>query len=104
MDAGQARVTLGCALFEEAVMRPEREHPAAPEQVEHGFDEGRGRRPRPSDQRRVGRFSDGIEARTQEELRRRRFSEGVEQFPESPENAVERRFSQGYERSGDRDR
>jgi hypothetical protein len=57
-------------------MKPEREHPAAPEQVEHGFDEGVGRRPRPPDQRRVGRFSDGIEARTQEELRRRRFTRG----------------------------
>jgi hypothetical protein len=85
-------------------MKPEREHPAAPEQVEHGFDEGIGRRPRPPDQRRVGRFSDGIEARTQEELRRRRFSEGVERLPESEENAVERRFSQGYERSGEGER
>jgi hypothetical protein len=85
-------------------MKPEREHVAAPEQTEHGFDEGLGRRPRTPDQRRVGRFSDGIEARTQEELRRRRFSEGVERFPESPENAAERRFSEGYKASGDRDR
>ena len=84
-------------------MKPEREHPAAPEQIEHGFDEGLGRRPRPPAQRRVGRFSDGIAARTQAELRRRRFSEGVERFPESPENAVERRFSQGHERGRARD-
>jgi hypothetical protein len=83
-------------------MKHEREHPAAPEQIEHGFDEGLGKRPRPRTQRRVGRFSDGIAARTQEELRRRRFSEGVERFPESPENAAERRFSQGYEQSRER--
>lgn len=42
-------------------MRYESKHPAAPEQVEHGFDEGVGRRPRPDPQRRVGRFSNGLE-------------------------------------------
>ena len=74
-------------------------HPAAPEQVEHGFDEGLGRRPRPARQRRVGRFSEGIESRPEEGRIRRRFSEGIEARPESPENAVERRFSEGLDRS-----
>jgi hypothetical protein len=77
----------------------EPEHPAAPEQVDHGFDEGVGRRPRPARQRRVGRFSDGIEKRPQEERTTRRFSEGIEADPESPDNAVERRFSEGLDRS-----
>ena len=80
-------------------MRCESEHPAAPEQVEHGFDEGVGRRPRPAQQRRVGRFSDGIERRPEARRTRRRFSEGIEADPEAPGNAVERRFSEGLDRS-----
>jgi hypothetical protein len=80
-------------------MQREPEHPAAPEQVEHGFDEGIGRRPRPARQRRVGRFSDGIASRPDENRTRRRFSEGVEKRPDSPENAVERRFSEGVDQS-----
>jgi hypothetical protein len=75
----------------------EETHPAAPEQTEHGFDEGVGRRPRSPAQRRVGRFSDGI-ARDDRERKRRRFSEGVEQSPDAPGNVAERRFSQGIER------
>jgi hypothetical protein len=82
-------------------MTHKREHPAAPEQIEHGFDEGVGRRPRPDEQRRVGRFSDGIEARTREELRRRRFSEGIERFDESRRNDVEGSFGRGYEHISD---
>ena len=80
-------------------MRPENEHPAAPEQIEHGFDEGVGRRPRPPEQRRVGRFSDGIETERQDRLERRRFSEGVERSPETPQKMTERRFSEGLDRS-----
>jgi hypothetical protein len=83
-------------------MKHENEHSAAPEQSEHGFDEGIGRRPRSGAQRRVGRFSDGIEARSREELRRRRFSEGIERFPDSRRNAVEGGFDRGYERLGGR--
>jgi hypothetical protein len=80
-------------------MHYETEHPAAPEQIEHGFDEGVGRRPRPARQRRVGRFSEGIESRPEEGRTRRRFSEGIEEHPDSPENRVERRFSEGLDRS-----
>jgi hypothetical protein len=75
-------------------MRLEREPLAAPEQVEHGFDEGVGRRPRRPEQRRVGRFSEGIESDPDPERRRGRFSEGAEQEPDDPEHAVERRFSE----------
>ena len=64
-------------------MRYETEHPAAPEQVEHGFDEGVGRRPRPAAQRRVGRFSNGIATWPEENWTRRRFSEGLDQSPTS---------------------
>jgi hypothetical protein len=77
----------------------ETEHPAAPEQVEHGFDEGVGRQPRPARQRRVGRFSEGVESRPEVGRTRRRFSEGIEERPESPDKTVERRFSEGLDRS-----
>jgi hypothetical protein len=76
----------------------QREHPAAPEQVEHGFDEGVGRRPRSREQRRIGRFSDGVERSPEDAKPRGRFSEGVEERPEKPANAAERRFSEGLER------
>lgn len=79
-------------------MGPEREHPAAPEQVEHGFDEGMGVRPRPPAQRHVGRFSEGLEHETETPRRRGRFSNGLEQDPDDPEREVERRFSEGLER------
>jgi hypothetical protein len=77
-------------------MRPEPEHPAAPEQIEHGFDEGLGDRPRHPAQRRVGRFGDRPENRTDDELDRGRFSTGVERDPAATRNRTERRFSQGY--------
>jgi hypothetical protein len=80
-------------------MRYEPEHPAAPEQVEHGFDEGVGRRPRPARQRRIGRFSNGLERWPEKHRSRRRFSEGIEANAESADNAVERRFSEGLDRS-----
>jgi hypothetical protein len=80
-------------------VRYETQHPAAPEQVEHGFDEGVGRRPRPAPQRRVGRFSNGIDRWPEENWIRRRFSQGIEAHPTSPDNAVERRFSEGLDRS-----
>jgi len=79
-------------------MEREREHPAAPEQVEHGFDEGIGRRPRSPEQRRIGRFSDGIERDPDDPKHRGRFSDGIEAWPDDPANAVERRFSEGLER------
>jgi hypothetical protein len=80
----------------------EHEHPATPEQVEHGFDEGAGRRPRPPKQRRVGQFSEGVESDPEATQERGRFSTGAEERPDDAENATERRFSEGVER-GDHD-
>lgn len=79
------------------------EHAGVPEQVEHGFDEGLGRRPGPPAQRRVARFGDRPETGTDAELDRRRFSEGVEQRPGSRENRTARKFSEGYEHGRDAD-
>jgi diguanylate cyclase (GGDEF)-like protein/PAS domain S-box-containing protein len=77
------------------------EHPAAPEQVESGFEEGqeRGRPGHEHEEEHEGRFSEGQETRPEgeEAHRRRRFSEGEEDLPESPEKTVERRFSEGQE-------
>lgn len=78
-------------------MEEEHEHVAAPEQVEHGFDEGIGRRPRRPAQRHVGRFSEGIESKPDAKRRRGRFSDGIEQDPDDPSHSIERRFSQGLE-------
>jgi hypothetical protein len=75
----------------------EAEHVAAPEQLDHGFDEGFGARERTPSQRRVGRFSDGIEHDPDATGRRGRFSQGAEDAPDDPRNAVERRFSEGIE-------
>lgn len=81
-------------------MAQDHEHPATPEQVEHGFDEGLGKRPRPPAQRRIGRFGDTTDTRTDEALAQRRFSEGLE---DEPADLTERQFSEGYgeQHSGD---
>jgi hypothetical protein len=78
-------------------MSDETQYRAAPEQVDQGFDEGIGQRPRPAAQRRVGSFADGIEPPGRSHAKRRRFSEGIEQFPDSPANETEGRFSTGAE-------
>jgi hypothetical protein len=73
-------------------------HKAAPEQPEHGFDEGVGRRPRPIPQRRIGGFADGLERpQPATDRDRRRFSEGVELAPDSPANNTEGSFGTGLE-------
>lgn len=74
----------------------EPEHPATPEQIDHGFDEGVGQRPRAPKQRRVGRFSEGVEHDSTSSLRRGRFSDGAEH--EDEQSPAERRFSEGVER------
>jgi hypothetical protein len=73
-----------------------REHPAAPEQIDHGFEEGFLRAPRSPETRRIGRFSTGVEQLPSSD-RRGRFSDGVEQLPDTPEKTAERRFSEGLE-------
>jgi hypothetical protein len=76
--------------------QPRREHPAAAEQIDHGFEEGFLRAPRSPETRRIGRFSTGVEQLPRSD-RRGRFSDGVEQLPETPEKTAERRFSEGLE-------
>jgi diguanylate cyclase (GGDEF)-like protein/PAS domain S-box-containing protein len=75
------------------------EHPAAPEQVESGFEEGqeRGAAGHEHEEEHEGRFSEGQEKlpEGEEAHRRGRFSEGEEDLPETPEKTVERRFSEG---------
>jgi hypothetical protein len=48
------------------------------------------------------RFSEGIEQlpETPEKNATRRFSEGIEQLPETPEKNATRRFSEGIEQHG----
>jgi hypothetical protein len=76
--------------------QPRRDHPAAPEQVDHGLEEGFLRAPRSPETRRIGRFSTGGEQLPQSD-RRGRFSDGGEQLPETPDKTAERRFSEGLE-------
>jgi hypothetical protein len=76
--------------------QPRRDHPAAPEQIDHGFEEGFLRAPRSPETRRIGRFSTGVEQLPSSD-RRGRFSDGGEQLPETPDKTAERRFSEGLE-------
>ena len=73
------------------------EHPTAPEQAEHGLDQGLGHRPRPPRLRRVRRVGQGL-ARLATRWRRPRFSRGMEHRPEDPDKDADRRFSEGMER------
>lgn len=68
----------------------------APEQIDHGFEEGFLRAPRSPETRRIGRFSTGVEQLPSSD-RRGRFSDGGEQLPETPDKTAERRFSEGLE-------
>jgi len=102
------RTHAGRVLAEEV----ERKHPSQPDQ---GFadsmalkpnkfkpDFARGIREGPeADVEVERRFSEGVEQTpdTPEKTVERRFSEGVEQTPDTPEKTVERRFSEGVERS-----
>ena len=77
------------------------EHPAAPEQVESGFETGQ-ERPDIGDEAEEaheGRFSEGQEDLPEgpEAHKKGRFSEGEEDLPETPEKEAERRFSEGQE-------
>jgi hypothetical protein len=86
--AGATRVRAG--------VQPRRDHPAAPEQLDHGFEEGFLRVPRSPETRRIGRFSTGVE-QLLPSGRRGRFSDGGEQLPQTRETWVEGRFSEGIE-------
>jgi hypothetical protein len=43
----------------------------------------------------VGSFATGEETRPHDHRRRRRFSEGIEKLPDSPEKSAERDFAEG---------
>ena len=77
---------------------PRHRHLAAPEQVEHGFDEGLRSMPRRPEEEHEGHFSWGQERlpETRTAEKRGRFSSGMED-PFDAANELERRFSQGQE-------
>jgi hypothetical protein len=81
-------------------MDHDREHPAAPEQIEEGFETGQESADDPEAEQE-GRFSEGQEKlpESEEDLERGRFSEGEEELPDTPEKTVERRYSEGQEHS-----
>ena len=88
------------ATRDEADERLEHEHPAAPQQVGHGFAEGVDHKPDPPEEDLEPNFARGIADESRPESHRvGRFSEGIEEDPDAPENNVERRFSEGVEES-----
>jgi hypothetical protein len=77
------------------------EHPAKPEQPEHGFAEGAAKPEEYPEDEDVGRFSEGQEDLPEddpEKIHHGRFSEGQEELGEDdPEKHEERRFSEGQD-------
>jgi hypothetical protein len=75
------------------------EHPAKPEQPQHGFAEGEEDAEQYPEDTVVGRFSEGeqdLPEDTPEKRHHGRFSEGEEELPdETPEKHEEGRFSEG---------
>lgn len=76
-----------------------REHPARPEQTQHGFEEGMDRKPDSAPEQAVGRFSRGQDHQTEttEEEVDPRFSRGQERPGSAPEKEHEGRFSEGQD-------
>jgi hypothetical protein len=71
----------------------------ATDKIDHNFDEGLGRRPRPRRLRRIGRFSLGL-AHDSLPWRRPRFSRGMETRPDvKEEEQTTGRFSEGLDLS-----
>ena len=75
----------------------EHEHPAAPEQVEEGYQTGYDQERDTPEEELEPNFARGIAEPDTEH--RGRFSEGQEELPDTPEKEVERRFSEGVEES-----
>ena len=76
------------------------DHPAAPEQVEEGFETGADHKPDAPDENLEPNFARGIaDESVQDTEHRGRFSEGQEDLPDSPEKRVEGRYSRGIEES-----
>jgi len=80
--------------------KPEHKHPAEPTQTDASFAKGIARVPATPEEQLEPDFARGIRTGPESDVElRRRFSEGVEQAPDTPDKTVERRFSEGVERS-----
>jgi hypothetical protein len=80
----------------------EHKHPASPEQTggDEGFAEGLDHKPDSPEEELEPDFARGIRTGPEPEAEvKRRFSEGIEQEPDTPDKTVERRFSEGIEES-----
>jgi hypothetical protein len=81
--------------------RAAHEHPAKPEQThDEGFEQGYDQKRDTPEEELEPNFARGISAEPPGGERHGRFSTGEEELPEDdPEKNVERRFSEGIERS-----
>jgi hypothetical protein len=76
------------------------EHPARPEQTgdDDGFAEGLDHKPDSPEEELEPDFARGIDREEGPDSERRpRFSEGIEDLPDTPDKTAERRFSEGIE-------
>jgi len=83
---------------DEAAEVLENEHPAQPDQHDENFATGQ-KHPGDVEEEAEPNFARGISEEPPSGDRRGRFSTGEEVDPANPENNVERRFSEGVERS-----
>jgi hypothetical protein len=72
------------------VMKAKKNNP-----VPGSFARGVQHEPPTEEDKRVGSFATGEETQPHDHQRRRRFSEGVEQLPDSPEKSAEGNFAEG---------
>ena len=83
-----------------AAEQVEQEHPARPEQIDEGFEQGYDQARDTPEERLEPNFARGIADEDAPGTEHHgRFSEGHEELPDTPEKTVERRFSEGIERS-----
>jgi hypothetical protein len=77
---------------------PPHEHPAKPETIQSGFEEGVDHKPDTPEEELEPDFARGARRGPEAELEQKgRFSEGQEELPDSPEKHVERTFAEGTE-------
>jgi hypothetical protein len=76
------------------------DHPAAPEQVDEGFETGLDHKPDSPEEDLEPNYARGISHEDAPGTEHHgRFSEGQEDLPDSPEKEIEGRFSTGIEES-----
>jgi hypothetical protein len=81
---------------------PPQEHPAQPEQIQSGFEEGSDHKPDTPEENLEPDFARGVRQGPEAELEHKgRFSEGQEELPDSPDKNVERTFAEGTEQIPD---